>query len=53
MPAATSQDPTQQTEFTKRFIQRFLALRDYKSATDPSAGAAATGKGAEYLSLFA
>lgn len=51
MPAASSSDTAQQTEFTKRFIQRFLSLRDAKSAMDASAGA--TGPGSEYLALFA
>ncbi|MFM8681685.1 MAG: hypothetical protein ACKOGH_19135, partial [Alphaproteobacteria bacterium] len=51
MPAATSSASTQQTEFTKRFIQRFLSLRDFKAATDPSAGA--SGQGSEYMSLLA
>lgn len=51
MPAASSSDTAQQTEFTKRFIQRFLSLRDARSAMDASAGA--TGPGSEYLALFA
>jgi hypothetical protein len=51
MPAADSSGTAQQTEFTKRFIQRFLSLRDAKSATDAAAGA--TGPGSEYLALFA
>lgn len=51
MPAVDASGSAQQTEFTKRFIQRFLSLRDAKSAVDPSAGA--TGKGSEYLALFA
>ncbi|MBL8701958.1 MAG: DUF1217 domain-containing protein [Alphaproteobacteria bacterium] len=39
------------TEFTKRFVQRFLAARDLKSASEQGAGLASTSAGA-MLGLF-
>lgn len=49
-PAATA--AAQPTEFTKRFVQRFLALNDMKAAADGS-GVSANTPGAAMLGLFA
>lgn len=51
-PATAAQTTTQPTEFTKRFVQRFLALSDMKAASGTS-GVSANAPGGAMLGLFA
>ena len=51
-PTPTATAAAQPTEFTKRFVQRFLALNDMKAAADGS-GVSANAPGAAMLGLFA
>jgi hypothetical protein len=50
-PATPATTTTAPTEYTKRFVQRYLALSDMKAVS--AGGAAPTGPGAAMLGLFA
>ena len=50
-PATPATTTTAPTEYTKRFVQRYLALSDMKAVS--GGGATPTGPGAAMLGLFA